>query len=81
MERDKAALASFSSDFRKRRRFPIALCAIGQRDSQKDILRNRSCAGGDDEGVRDGDIDGPVLNFCDSGGGRAYHGMYRANEV
>ena len=36
--------------------------------AQENVLRNRSCAGGDDEGVRNGDINGPVLNSSDYGG-------------
>jgi len=75
----KAALAGLSSDFRERRRFPITPRAIGQRDSQKDVLCNRSCAGGDDEGVRNGDIDGPVLNSCDRGWEMANHCAYTAS--
>src|ERR1043165_9552114 len=53
---NKAALASFPSDFRKRRRFTIPLCTIRQGDTQKNVFRHRSCAGGDDERISGGYI-------------------------
>ena len=64
VECTQAALASLSSDFRKRRRFAITLCAIGQSDSQEHVLCNRSCAGGDDEGVGDGNIHRPEFHLA-----------------
>ena len=54
---------------------------VRQGNSQEDVLRNRSCASGDNEGGRDGDIDGPVLNSCDRRRVKVYHGVYTVSVV
>src|SRR4026208_171253 len=76
---EKATLAGFSSDFWERCCFAITLRAADQRDSQKDVCCNRSRTGGNDEGVRNGDIDGPVLNSYNGGRERAYPSVCKAS--
>ncbi|MBH0192331.1 MAG: hypothetical protein HP492_11415, partial [Nitrospira sp.] len=50
--------------FGKRRRFAITLRAVAQGETYEDILCNRTRARCYDKRVRDGNIDGPIVDSC-----------------